>query len=292
MRNLARLIKSIIKQRYYGNSICYHSVSPNAAELIHTHSVTFKSFKRHINLVSTARQFVPAVASEFDVVDNKVALTFDDAYLDILDEAIPYLIDKKIPATIFINSSTLSGSILWRDKLRLILNANLADEFCQTLPAEFSITPHNLYFNSKSPAVNSAVMSGFIDAFITKKGLGVARRLYMNAEELRQLDIEETITLGNHTRNHFVLSSLSQQQQQEEIIGGHRDLEQCGLNVSNIFAAPFGGYSTIDSHTLDILEGEGYSGLLLTNGSEKVKLSKLGRPTKLMVANRYLPSNR
>lgn len=288
---IAKTLKSIYRQRQLGNSICYHSVSPRAASFSRTHSVTFQSFKRHVRLVGVVRQFVPATVNDFSVSSGKVALTFDDAYRDILDEALPYLISKKIPATIFINSFTLTGGILWRDKLRLILDANLGGEFCDALPERYNITRDNLYFKSKSPELNSAKVSAHIDSFVRQKGLGFKERLYLSAEELLQLNAEKTITLGNHTRNHYVLSSLSRDEQCYEIEGGHKELKDFGINVSNIFAAPFGGYSTVNKDTLDILEATGYRGLLLTNANEKVNLQKLARPTSIVVANRYLPSN-
>lgn len=291
MWNFLRKYKVIVKQWQAGNSICFHSVSPHAADLRHTHSVTFQSLKEHIVKVGMIREFIPATTDRFIVANSKVAITFDDAYRDILDEAIPYLISKKIPATIFINSSTLAGGILWRDKLRLILDANLGKEFCTALPEGYDIRPDDLYFKSKSPELNSAKVSAYIDSFVRQKGLGLKERLYLNARELSQLNGEESITLGNHTRNHYVLSSLSVEEQLEEIVGGLRDLEEYGLDVSNIFAAPFGGYSTINKSSLNILEDTGYKGLLLTNGNEKINLQKVDKPSKLIVANRYLPSN-
>jgi len=258
------------------------------------HSISFRAFKRLVQRVNRATRILPLEAFMEKTAQGKTGITtitFDDAYQGILDEAIPYLIQKQIPATVFVNSSTLHGGILWRDKLRLIYDAGLIKELVNGFSSEYGFTVENFYLKSKQPQYNSATVEEALTAFIEQKGLGEKERIYMNTEELKTLNAERFINLGNHSRHHYLLSSLTKEQQHEEIVGGHVDLQKAGLNVSNTFAAPFGGYHTINADTIEVLEQGGYEGLLLTNGQQQVDWHKMPQATKLFVANRLLPKN-
>ena len=113
--------------------------------------------------------------------------------------------------------------------------------------------------------------------------------LYAKIETLQNFSKSHLVAIGNHTANHYLLSSLKKDEQKKEIINGKIFLDRHGIKNELVFAAPFGGYKSINKLTLDILEEHDYKGLFLTNGISRVDKSKLPRPTPLAISNRFLP---
>ncbi|NEQ51947.1 MAG: polysaccharide deacetylase family protein [Leptolyngbya sp. SIO3F4] len=292
MLGTLRKYKRYYKMATSRSSLCYHSICGDTEPQAHTHEVSFRVFKKQVLWMQRSRNLVAANSTSWQSVSNPVAVTFDDAYLNILDEALPFLMQRGIPVTVFANASTLEGKSLWRDELRLVLDVELESELVQRLPSDWGITTKNLYFRSKSPQINSSQFEEILSAFVIEKGLGRKNRLYMNQEELRQLSSESGFTIGNHSLNHYVLSSLSKVEQKKEIEQGGAALRALDVEVSDFFAAPFGNYNTVNQDTLNILDSLGYKGLLLTNGMGPVDRSQLNLSDRgLTVTNRYLPPN-
>ena len=65
---------------------------------------------------------------------GKVAITFDDAYQSVFTEAFPVIKSLNVPCSIFINGTTLSGKMFWRDKIRIIINNSLIEHFLDLQP--------------------------------------------------------------------------------------------------------------------------------------------------------------
>ena len=214
--------------------------------------------------------------NNFDIVDldeliespsnGKVAITFDDAFNSVFKEAIPILQELNAPATIFINGASFEGELLWRTKVNYLIENNLVDSLISSNKNYFktlNIDRKNIYKQSKSKFTNSIKFVSQIDNFIKEEGiaLNIANPLLDNKEDLIDCPL---IKYGNHTYNHFLLSSLSEEEQFNEINKNKVFLESLGLNLSNIFAVPFGDIEHLDEHTCNILDELGYSGLVLS----------------------------
>ena len=62
----------------------------------------------------------------------------------------------------------------------------------------------------------------------------------------------EYVSYGNHTYNHYVLSSLTEQEQYYEINHNMKLLKKLNINLSKVFAFPFGGMNDYNKLTLNI----------------------------------------
>ncbi len=276
----------IFKTFYKQCGLCFHSISENAnGDNQYLHHVSTNRFHE---LVTKKNYFWGDLSDWNGYV--KPFVTFDDGYKNLLKSAVPMLEKYRIPAYFFINSQTLNGKLLWRDKIRLVIENKLEGDFTKLLQTELLMPKKfQIYADTKSPKISSKVVDHLLDDFIYKKGLSYKNDLYMSKDELLQLAKVKHFKLGNHTKNHYFLSSLSFEEQETEIVTGHKELEMLGLPISKVFAAPFGNYNSIDKNTFLILNRENYHTLLLTNGRRSVKNYSTDIKQHLKIYNRYLP---
>ena len=72
------------------------------------------------------------------------------------------------------------------------------------------------------------------------------------------------ISYGNHSKNHYVMSSLSEDEQYEEIISFDKYYHKKNFKRSNVFSLPFGGDKDLNSSTVNILLDEGYDAIFMS----------------------------
>lgn len=239
----------------------------------------------------------------FDVVDvdslfgnkrieaGKVAITFDDAYQSVFTEALPVIESLKIPCTIFVSGVTLNGKPFWRDKIRLLMNRSLVQsfigeniEFC----CRHCITQENFYNATKSPKVNSKEMDDLLDQFIINAEVSLDEMIYC-INKTEYLSGSPYVKYGNHSYNHYVLSSLSKEQQKNEIRANDKVLKNLGLNASKVFSVPFGGDKQFNLDTIEILKDLNYKGYLFSRNAINVnKLCGNGGKERLLGLERYM----
>lgn len=205
---------------------------------------------------------------------GKVAVTFDDAYNSVLEEAFPVLEDLQIPATIFINGRSFDTKCIWRHKVRFLISNNLVEEF---LDANESYKPllnrNNFYLVSKSPDVSSLQIDQAISLFLERKKIDIDDFSYI-LREPKQLINHTLLTYGNHGYNHYLLSSLTESQQEDEILRNKEFLKSLSVPTSKIFAVPFGRENDFTSRTIQILKNLEYTGFLYSRNS--INLSDKG----------------
>ena len=85
------------------------SISP---EDFHAHMDYLQ--KHQFNVISIER-LIEALQTEQSIPDKSVVITFDDAYRDLLDNAIPVLIRYDYPATIFVATDLVGSSSHYLD---------------------------------------------------------------------------------------------------------------------------------------------------------------------------------
>ena len=109
---------STIKEQSGNNIDSSVSTTPNAAILLYHHvssstpastSISPEAFKSHMeyldahHTVVSLQDVVSAIQHNSTLPENAVAITFDDGYANILDNAHPILADLGFPYTVFIN---------------------------------------------------------------------------------------------------------------------------------------------------------------------------------------------
>ena len=133
-----------------------------------------------------------------------------------------------------------------------------------------------------------------IDRFIKNKNVDFShyiKDIYVRTIEVIDKDYKQ-LTFGNHTQNHYVLSSLTKDEQYQEISKGEIFLKGLDLPRSKIFSIPFGGNNDFNNQTLEIVKDLGYLGFVRSNGGCLISHNEIeGRKNrKLIDLNRFMPN--
>lgn len=247
--------------------ILYHSVGNQVHINTNIHHVTESTFSKQIRNLKKRFEFV----NEHDFFNNtsydrpKVLLTFDDNYRHTLQIVAPFLDDEKIPYVFFINSITAQGEWLWRDKLKTIVSNNLTNEFIHTY--KLNINETEFIKETKNPnRVNSKRLSIQISEFIFEKKIELKQQLYNTTAEIKEFSKFNMIKFGNHSYNHYCLSTLNPDEQASEISSCDAFLKQNlpENKISQLFSVPFGSFASYNEETIKILKKYNYTGVLMS----------------------------
>lgn len=187
-----------------------------------------------------------------------VAISFDDAYRDVLTHAKPVLQDLGIPATVFVvTGKTGDERGFWWDRLATAVMGGIlpgrlppfsflggtewkaADQACELgerdgLHLRLWETIRLLPGDDREAAVD-AVCSVFTGAAVDPAPV-------MTEVELRELIVGGLIDVGAHTVSHPSLPSLSTEDQRAEIMGSKERIEIIAGQPIRRLAYPFGDY--------------------------------------------------
>ncbi len=100
-----KLLKRLAGRRAPGSlaMLCYHEVTAQQAQ----------SFARHMDLVERLGETVYADTSLSLPRGHHIAVTFDDGFANLLDNALPLLRDRHIPCTLFLTTGDLGRTPGW-----------------------------------------------------------------------------------------------------------------------------------------------------------------------------------
>ena len=178
---------------------------------------------------------------------KSIAVTFDDGYLDVLQNAVPILERHGVPATIFIVTGNL-GKPFWWDRLTdlIVHSPNLPESVRLGMEAIPTAGRSRAQLLKKIYPSVRALPPGRRDARLDELGqvightAGLEAERAMDVSELRSLAQHPLITLGAHTMTHSQLASLSVSEQEEEIASSVRELEGVIDRPVDTFSYPFG----------------------------------------------------
>ena len=217
------------------------------------------------------------------------AITFDDAYRCVQDEAFPVLEELDVPFCIFVNGCTLEGKTLWRDKIRYLINHNLADEFQSQATHTQPVGDKSFYRYTKEAPNNSRLVEEELDAFLAERGVSLqASDYYLSqaADFLRH----PLVSYGNHTHDHYVLTTLTDEQQHQQISATHAALARVdGINRSHVLSIPFGKPRHFDHYTAIVAREFGYRCLLMSRNQIPPRLKAVDDP---VLIERFMPDER
>ncbi len=212
------------------------------------------------------------------------SLTIDDGYKNIIDESLDVFKSLNIPITLFINSSTFEKKIFWRDKIRYLIENNLVLKFLNNSQIFSKQNINDFYSISKNPKFNSIKVEKEIDQFLYLNNIILKDELKYCFDDKRYLIKDDLIFYGNHTANHYMLSSLSKQEQYNEINDCKNFLNRTNINKTKVFGVPFGGENSFNEDTIEILRDLNYEILLKSNNN----LNSKNFSTQI---NRFMPKN-
>jgi peptidoglycan/xylan/chitin deacetylase (PgdA/CDA1 family) len=229
-----------------------HNVHP---EIIHGQ---LSYLKKKYRIVS-----VDELTSQINA-SGAAAVTFDDGYKCVIDEMYDILLDLDIPFTIFINSASMEDRIFWRDKVRYVISNNLVNECESFFQYTKAVNDLSFYKYTKHPENNSRLVDDELDNFLKHKKISLEINNYC-FDDIRYFKSHKLVFYGNHTHNHYVLSSLSTAEQVDEICRTRAFLQSIAkIQVSEVFSIPFGQPGDFNDDTLTILRDLGYRGVLLS----------------------------
>jgi peptidoglycan/xylan/chitin deacetylase (PgdA/CDA1 family) len=268
-----------IQKHLSSHILLYHSSFAHVPDDIKEglHNVTPDTIYRQIAWLKEYFDVV-TVDELFDSKEDiagKAAITFDDGYHSAFTEALPVLRSLNVPCTMYVTGISLTGKVFWRDKIRILMNKGMVPGFVEHYRKYCEangITTTNFYTMTKSSHVNSGTIDGMLDEYLERMKVPMESQLYC-VSEARQETGEQLVSYGNHTLNHYVLSSLSEEEQEREIGASHEMVSQCGGTVSRVFSVPFGGAGDFNATTVEILKRYQYRGFLYSR--DRVNLNFL-----------------
>jgi hypothetical protein len=136
-----------------------------------------------------------------------------------------------------------------------------------------------------------------LDLFLHEQNLNVkdhSNRIYISFNDIRRISPDDTM-IGNHGHHHYLLSSLSYEEQYNEINISMNQLRNLNLDISSLFSIPNGNNRDYNIDTLTILSESGYSGILLCRGYRQLDSLKdccgIETGKGLVHLQRFMPHN-
>ena len=174
-----------------------------------------------------------------------VLLTFDDGYYNNLS-ALPVLEDFGVPAVFFISSGhvELSKAFWWDVVHREFKKRGRTDEEIRLAGAR--------YKQFRTSEVESDIRQEFGESAL--QPVSDLDRPF-TASELRKFANHRLVFLGNHTKDHAILTNYSGTEISEQIRDGQDDIRRLTGKTPQIIAYPNGNYSS------EVLEAAKEAGL-------------------------------
>ena len=277
--------------------ILYHFVSDRRNDFtLSGHTVPTAEFRRQLAYLAARYAIIrlrdaPQLA-EADPARPFAAVCFDDGYQCILQEAYPILAEMRIPATMFVNPPVLGNrDLLWRDKIRFLLQKGLEREFTDFLRSQGGtyrfgqLEKLGFYKWSKNPkALRSMRIQRDVNVFFAREGFDPAaiaseHNLFMREQDVAPM---EYLDLGNHTWSHPIMTLLSAASQKEEIGRCHEYLAARGIAPAGL-ALPFSPYNR---DTVAIARSLGYPCILTV--FEETNYISPGKPSQPLILHRRM----
>lgn len=237
--------------------LMYHRVATPAHDPWEL-AVSPTRFAAQVEALTQRRRVVPLDWLARELAEGRTpqgvaAITFDDAYLDVLDNGAPVLERFGAPATLYVPTGLLGrpGEFWWDALARLILGA-------PTLPPRLIVDP-------KAPPIDAggdrrAVMLAVWKALrvysdrdiqnhltsLSQQFAGVpspdAQSRPMTAEQVSRLAAGGLVQMGAHTRTHASLPRLDAAAAEREIVDSVAALREITGKSPSGFAYPFGDH--------------------------------------------------
>lgn len=242
---------SVLKQRMSGKVVvlAYHNVIPDDEPLTGGPGahIRLKDFQWQMDLVQQCCEIVPldsVFESPEDASVYRAAITFDDAYVGTLREALPELVRRGLPATVFVPSGLIGRGAFWWDDL------GISGWQGERYPL-FALRGHT-----------DEIRRWATDMGIVARNQGPSQVAATEDLILASKDLPG-VSFGVHTASHLNLSQLSACEITKEVTQCYSWIQDRGLPTSRWVSYPYGLTS---SRVEDVLRNQGFSGGLTITG--------------------------
>lgn len=209
-------------------------------------------------------------ANGFRPSEPSALITFDDAYRDNVECALPILRELGVPAAFFVPTGFLDNPRLaWWDHVSLVMGSTTAAKFVLDAPEPLAIDMHatsridaiaavvRLFLRS-DPREEAGLLAQLDDrAEVTVDSATRGRALFADWDQIRSLS-EAGMIVGSHTKDHLNLARQSESDQSDTLVDSRRTLErELGHDISSL-AYPFGTSGDFSMATQRIAREAGY----------------------------------
>lgn len=227
-----------------------------------------QAMKRFADPVSEA-ELVAFAEGRAKLPRHGFMVTFDDGYRDNYELALPILKELGIPAIFFIPTEAIDERKLgWWDQIHYLVKKSTRSEIqlggrrLELGPCRLAAAEACVQEMSSRPASGHESTEAFLRELSLACGVELPGPELCSAELMtweQVLDAQrQGITIGAHTHTHRVLSTLSLDDQREELRSSKRMLEaKLGTPVRSL-AYPVGGYEHFNPETKTLAQEEGF----------------------------------
>jgi peptidoglycan/xylan/chitin deacetylase (PgdA/CDA1 family) len=206
-----------------------------------------------------------------DIPAKSLSITFDDGYADNYTEAYPLLKKYGLKATFFVTTGTLDGGRMWNDTIIEVLrrlDAERSDTLQHLLPKSSGNYSSGrqlvLQVINKCKYLEPRVRQEVVDS-LAQEVDELPRDLMMTSNQVATLH-REGMEIGGHTHTHPILTSLSDDEAEHDILEGKRRLEQIIDAEVVSFAYPNGVYKKdYNRRHVEIVDKVGFDTAVTTN---------------------------
>jgi peptidoglycan/xylan/chitin deacetylase (PgdA/CDA1 family) len=191
---------------------------------------------------------------------NPLIITFDDGYRDNYTNAYPILKKYRLPATIFLTTDYIENKdIFWWDKVAYYIkktpkkeiNFSFNGEICKYDLSNqekklFAIKSINKAINkllrsSKNIEINH-ILKQLENSLDVKLPPSIIKEHILSWEDIKEM-LQDGIEFGSHSVQHQILTNLSDERIEDEIVNSNRKIEQKISQSPIAFAYPTGLYN-------------------------------------------------
>ena len=258
--------------------LCYHRIGSTAGNPYYDpiYSATPGDFAAHVrHLRDHFRMIGPDGLEElteggFRPAEPSALITFDDAYRDNVDLALPILRELGVPAAFFVATGFLDRPRLaWWDHVafaikttkvaRLVLDApeplTIDLKACSRAEAIEAVVGPFLRSDPSHEAELLAHLDDRAEVAVDAETLG--RAVFANWDQVRAL-ADAGMIVGSHTRDHLNLARQTEADQTAALVDSRRTLErELGREVTTL-AYPYGSAGDFTAATQRIAREAGY----------------------------------
>ncbi len=243
------------------------SYDPNvfscSRDMFEKHLVFYKNNFKVISL----EMLIELIHKKEPLTERYALITFDDGYVDNYELAFPVLMKHNLVATFFISTDYINNKKLpwWDEVAWIIKTSNLNSINLPFSRSEIIIDRYNIedsLYNvlseikrNKQYRLDDVIQSLRDQSRINGGKIDID--IFMNWEMLAEM-VSSGMDIGAHGISHRVLSSMSMEEQVQEVTGVKNIIEDRLKIDINAFAYPEGGSGSYNQDSLEVLKNAGY----------------------------------
>ena len=269
---LANAVISLSSNRV--RALLYHAVDPKTTDWTEGLgvNVTPEEFAANLDFFKAYYNVIDVMDTVADELPKRpLVITFDDGYQSVADYAAPALIERAMPATVYLISRADNGELVWVNLLNRALrhDPEKAFEVTRTIPELANKNTSEEVMRTVQEEFRPQAIEALCEKLVAKLSLDELtpdEPLYMSRETIQALQ-KQNIHFGFHTKDHFNMSLCAQDDLAKQLDSAN--IADC--MDSDSFAYPFGYFN---QQAVEQVESKDYH-RIMTVGNNNARFSAL-----------------